>query len=227
LKKLFLLTLAAMLTAGCSRGIIRPKVEKGIRNALPGYIGPAKEYSVRAMGPSIRMLRGRINSLHIEGTDVLIAPNLTVCHLSVEMEEVQADTSSRKLKSVRQTTFEAQVEEGAVNYYLNASSPDGDDIGIELEPGKLTVVARPAFHGVGAEIRISGKPHIRNGTEVHFVADSGSLARISVPAWIVNKLLEKVNPVLDLAEMQFPVSLTAVTIRKDRVVITGRADFKP
>ncbi len=173
------------------------------------------------------MLRGHIDRLHIEGRNVQIAPNLMVSHLNVDMEEVRVDPSSRKLKSVRQTVFETQVREEAVNRYMNASRQGNSDVRIDLEPGQLTVVARPTFHGVGTEVRISGTPQIRKGTEVHFVTDSASVARIPVPAWIINKLLEDVNPVLDLAEMQFPVSLTAVSVKKDVVVMTGRAEFKP
>lgn len=206
---------------------MRPKVEKGIAKALPEYIGPAKRYEVRAEGSDVELLRGDIDALHIVGYDVQLTDNLTVGHLIVDMKGVQADTSTRKLKKVESTTFRATVTEKAVNDYVNASRPDGSEIRIDLDRGKLTAVARPSFHGIGAEVKVTGKPQIEGGSRVSFVADKASLSVVPVPAWIVNKLLERVNPVLDLDKMKFPVTLTSVATKKDAVDLAGNATFKP
>lgn len=227
LRRLIPVVLAAVLIAGCSRGIIRPKIEAGIEKALPEYIGPAKEYHAEADGPSMAMLDGEIEALRITGRDVQVTPNLVVRDLVVDMKKVKADPSTRKLQRVGSTTFQATVTEKAVNDYVKASRPGGTEIRIDLEPGKLTAVARPTFRGIGAEIRVTGKPQVAGGSKVNFVADKASVSIVPVPAFIVNELLELVNPVLDLNQMKFPVSLTSVTVKKDTVELAGKATFKP
>lgn len=227
LRRLIPVILAATLISGCSRGIIRPKIEAGIENALPGYIGPAKEYHVEADGPSKPMLNGEIGALHITGRDVQLTPSLVVRDLVVDMKKVKADPSTRKLQRVGSTIFQATVTEKAVNDYVRASRPNSTEIRIDLEPGKLTAVARPTFHGIGAEISVTGKPQIAGGSKVNFVADKASVSIVPVPAFIVNELLDLVNPVLDLNQMKFPVSLTSVTVKKDTVELAGKATFKP
>lgn len=227
MRRLIPAILFAALIAGCSTGLIKPKVEKGIEKALPSYIGPAKEYDVKASGSETSMLKGKFDALHITGRDVLIAENLKVSKLTVDMQDVRVDTSTRKLKAVGSTVFQGTVTEDAVNDYINATRPEGKEMRVELESGRLTVIARPNFHGIGAQVKVTGKPKIERGTQVSFVADSASLSIVPVPASIVNKLLERVNPVLDLNEMKFPVTLTAVTIKKDAVDLAGKADFKP
>ncbi len=219
--------MAAALVAGCAGQIIRPKIEAGIEKALPGYIGPAREYRVKASGSSTAMINGEFSALHITGREVQATKDLTIDLLTVEMKDVKADPSTRKLRSVGSTTFQAEITEQAVNAYVNASRPQGNEVRVDLEPGKITVIARPTFYGIGAEVRVTGRPAIAGGSKVNFVADKASVSIVPVPAWVVNKLLDLVNPVLDLNQMKFPVSLTSVTIEKDTVQLAGKADFKP
>ncbi len=227
MRRLIAILLAAGSLAGCSTGLVRPRVEKGIEKALPDYIGPAREYDVKVEGSERELLRGDIDALHITGRDVQITENLLVGSLVVDMTGVRADTSTRKLKSVESTTFRGTVTEKAVNDYVNASRPEGKEMHIDLEKGSLTVTARPSFHGIGAEVKITGKPRIEGGSRVSFVADKASLSIVPVPASIVNLLLERVNPVLDLGKMKFPVTLTSVIVKKDAVDLAGNASFKP
>lgn len=227
MRSIALTILVSVFLTGCSGGLIRPKIEQGIEKALPSYIGPARKYDVRASGSETDMLGGRIASLQIAGTDVQIAENLTVAFLVVDMNDVSFHTSSRKLKSIGSTTFRATLTEKAVNDYVNASRQDGSDMRIELETDKLTVVAKPSFHGVGVQFKVTGTPEIDTGTKVSFVADSASLSVVPVPAWIVNRLLNRVNPVLDLEKMKFPVKLSSASVRKDSVELSGSMVFKP
>lgn len=227
LRKLIPIVLAAALVAGCAGQIIRPKIEAGIEKALPGYIGPAREYKVKASGSSTAMINGEFSALHIIGWEVQAAKNLMISLLNVDMKTVKADPSTRKLRSVGSTTFEAAITEQAVNAYVNASRPQGNEVRVDLEPGKLTVIARPTFLGIGAEVRVTGRPEIAGGSKVNVVADKASVSIVPVPAWVVNKLLELVNPVLDLNQMKFPVELTSVTTEKDTVHLAGTASFKP
>lgn len=226
MRKVGLLLVLSFLLTGCVGGIIRSKIAEGIEESLPQYIGPAKKYTVKASGPSEPMLRGKFEHLHIEGVEVQISQNLTVDRLEVDMDKVEADPNTRQIRSVASTVFKAEVSEKYINTYICAARPDIEGLTLDLKEGKLTVTARPSVLGIGVEFKVTGKPIIAGKDKINFVADSASLAKLPIPALVVNKVLDRMNPVLDLGEMQFPVALTNIAIKKDVVVINGKAEFK-
>ena len=226
MRKLVFLFVITVVTSGCSGGIIRPKVEGGIKKALPQYIGPAKEYTVRADGSTTDMLNGLIERLHIEGWEVQIDPKLTLQHLAVDMQEVRYNTS-RELTSVRETKLQATVSESAVNRYIKEARGGDTDLQVGFQPSSVQVQFLPQVIGVNVPVSIKGKPVIVGGTKVDFIADKASVAMVPVPAYVVNKVLDRVNPILDLSLMKFPVTLTGISIQKGEVIVSGHADFKP
>ncbi|HUV05262.1 MAG TPA: DUF2993 domain-containing protein [Armatimonadota bacterium] len=225
--RLFWVAILAVFVAGCSGGLIRPRVEKGIRNALPDYIGPAREYKVRADGSTSAMMRGLIEHLHIEGMDLQLEPKLLVSRISVDMDEVRYHPRTREIKSVRETTFEATLSEVAVNAYIEKNRQGESDLRVKLEPDKVTVEFIPRVAGVNVLVSVTGRPVIAGGDKVNFVADSASAAHLPVPAYVVNKMLERANPILDMSLMRFPVSLEDIAVKKNAVIVKGRAQFKP
>lgn len=226
LQRLIPIVVVGALVAGCSGGLVRPRIEKGIKNALPEYVGPATEYTVRADGSTRDMLNGFIELLHIEGRDVQIDPNVALKHMWVEMGEVRYNRH-RELTSVGETTFGATVLERVVNQYIEQARDGSSDLRVKFETAKVSVVFVPKVVGVDVAVVITGKPVIVGGDKVNFVADRGSVARVPVPAYIVNKALDRVNPILDMSLMKFPVSLKHIAIRDGAVVVKGSAQFKP
>lgn len=217
----------ALLLAGCSGKIIRPMVEKGIRNALPTYIGPAKKYTVKVEGPSEQIMNGRINKLKIEGEEVQIDPKLLVDRLMVDMDDVHFNPKTREVQRVEKTIFQATVSEEAINKYITQSDASEYNASVKLEPGKVQVAFVPRVLGVNVAVSLTGKPEIIHGDKVNFVADSGSVAHLPVPSYVINKVLDKINPILDLSTMKFPVTLDAATIHKGSVDVSGKANFQP
>ncbi|MDH7481533.1 MAG: DUF2993 domain-containing protein [Armatimonadota bacterium] len=226
MRKITALLAFSFLVTGCIGGVIRSKIAEGIEDSLPQYIGPAKKYSVKVLGPSEPMLRGKFEHLHIEGLEVQISENLMVDRLIVDMDKVEADPETRQIRSVAATVFTAEVAEKSINDYICAARPDIKGLTLDLQEGKLTVTARPSVLGIGVEFKVTGKPVIAGKDKINFVADSASLARLPIPALVVNKVLDRMNPVLDLGEMQFPVALTSIAIKNDAVIINGKAEFK-
>ena len=224
-KKLFPLTILATVLGGCAGGLIRSEVAKGVRHALPDYIGPAKSYSVTVHGDSAAILKGKIESLEIQGEDVQVDPKLLVGRLLVEMNGVRCDVKTRALKSVEHAVVDALISEEAVNAYIRETHGDAS-LTVKLEPKKIVVLFIPKVVGIGVPISVSGTPAIVGGDKINFQADSASLGRLPVPAPVVNKALEAVNPVLDLSAMRFPVTLREIVIEKGAVRVKGNAKFR-
>ena len=226
LKTLFPFTILATLLSGCAGGLVRSQVEKGIRGSLPEYIGPAKHYSVHTDGSEASMLKGKIGRIEIEGEEVQVDPNLVVQHLYVDMREVRCDVDTRALKTVGSTTIEAVIAEDAVNRYIERTRQDLN-LTVTLEPGKILVKFVPTVAGVGVPISVSGTLAVAGEDKVNFAADSASLGRMPVPAYVVNKVLNRMNPVLDMSQMRFPVILREIVLLKGAAEVKGSARFKP
>lgn len=226
MKKAAVLGIAAMFLAGCSTGIISSKIENGIRDSLPDYIGPAKEYKVQAKGSETGMISGSIDRLLIDGTDVQLKENLVIDRMSIDMSKVRFNPRTRKVKKVESTTFEAEISPKSMNAYISKSDDDKNKIKIRLEDSKVIVDASPGFMGISIPVSIKGSPSIIGNSKIDFVADEASISIIPLPAFIINKLLRNINPVLDMSQMKFPVSIQDITIKKDKVIIKGSAEFQ-
>lgn len=223
-KIVFLLGICA-LVVGCSGGVVRPKIEDGIKAALPDYIGPAKSYDVTVAGDELAMLQGKMAKVVIDGQQVQAAPDLVIAKLWVEMREVRFNTKTRTLKSVDSTDIRATIAEGAMNHYIEESR-GSSDLSLTLEADKILVHFKPTIRGYGVPLTISGKAEIVGGDKVNFKADAASLGRLPVPAYVVNKGLDLLNPVIDLSVMKFPVTLKEIRIVKGAAEVDGSAIFK-
>ncbi len=225
MKKLVFLFCICALVIGCSSGVVRPKIEDGIKAALPDYIGPAKNYDVTVAGDELAMVQGKLAKLIIEGQEVKAAPDLVIAKLWVEMRDVRFNTSNRTLKSVDSTDIRATIAEGAINHYIEESR-GSSDLSVALLPDKILVHFKPTVAGYGVPLAVSGKAEIVGGDKVNFIADSASLGRLPVPAYVVNKGLDLLNPVIDLSVMKFPVTLKEIHIVKGSTEVKGSAVFK-
>ncbi len=226
MKKLGPFALLAVFAAGCASSIVRPTVNDAIRKSLPDYIGPAKHYDVKTTGSATDMLGGRLDSLTIEGEDVQVDPQLTISKLFVEMKDVRVDTSTRAMKSVGSTAIRATITESAVNKYITAAR-GSSNLAVKLDSEKINVLFTPTVVGVGVPLSVTGTLSISGGDKVNFQADQAAIGRLPVSAYVVNKGLERINPVIDLSTMKFPVILEKIALRKGAADITGTAKFTP
>lgn len=222
MKKTTLLFSIAALVAGCSTAIIRSKVEKGIRDRLPQYLGEAESYKVSVKGPESDLIGGKIQSLHIEGTKAQLN-GVIVDKMTVDMNDIRFDPINRTAKSVGETYFVANISSESINSYIQQHRDNTDSISIEIKDGHVLVNAIPKFAGVNFPITIKGKPTIVNGSKVEFKADSAAISVLPVPAFIVNAIIDRVNPVFDASQIRIPITIDNITIEDGFVVISGKA----
>src|SRR6266487_4463315 len=100
----------AILIVGCGRTINRT-AERKIRDALPGYIGPARVWRAHVENPPERTLRGRLSVVTIDGEGVDLKQTVTLDTLHIEMHDTEVDSGRQQLKKVGSTTFLAVVTE--------------------------------------------------------------------------------------------------------------------
>jgi hypothetical protein len=217
----------AVIISGCAGGFIKSKFESGIRNALPKYLGPAKSYTVQIEGSEGAMLNGSMRHLHIDGEDVQLDPKLTVSQLIIDLDQVRYNTHTRKLKSIKTTEFSAVMQEDALNHYVAESTHNQYNIHVKLLPDAIGVDFAWSILGKESVITVVGKPEIEDGTKVNFVADSASVASMAVPRVILDRILEKVNPIIDTSRLKLPMKLNNIKIDEGTLAISGNAEFNP
>lgn len=217
----------AILVAGCAGGIIKSKVQSGIRSALPKYLGPAKNYTVKADGSGEAMLSGHIGHLHIEGEDVQMEPKLTVSKLVIDLDDIRFNTHTRKIKSIKGTDFSAVLVQDALNHFVTESTKNKYEIDLKLQPNVINVDFSHSIMGQKSRISVVGKPAIVDGTKVNFIADKASVASLPVPKLIVDKILDRVNPIIDTTQFKLPMKLKEIAISDGSLQISGSAEFNP
>lgn len=225
MKKLIPLALLALTLTGCAGGFIKSQVESGIKHALPQYIGPAKAYTVHVDGSGTDMIDGLIKHLHIEGTDVQIDPKMLLSQITIDMDDVRYN-DDRQLTSVRNTLFKASVNESTVNRLIPAALIKEYKVKLKLVNNQVQVNGTREVMGIDMPLSITGKPQIAPGNKIDFVADTASAAYVPVPAALANKILQKLNPILDMSVMKFPVVLQEIDVKDGCVNISGRAEMK-
>ena len=223
-KKIGWTALLAVFLTGCTGGFIKSQAESGIRQASPKFIGPAKSYTVAVDGSGTG-IGGHIRHLHIEGNDVQIDPNLTISDLTIDMDDVNYN-SRRELTQVGSTIFKSTVTESVVNHYTEQGKAREYKAKAKLCDGLVRVDCVASILGVGIPVSVTGKPVVVQGNKVNFVADSLSAAHLAIPAAVANKILEKMNPILDMSTMKFPVTIRTITVRPGFIDVLGTASIR-
>lgn len=218
-----------LFLTGCHRPV-ETRAEHAITDLLPRYLGPAQKYTARVSGRPDAIFRGRLRSVHIEGTNVQMLPNLVVSRLVVDVKDVSVDRGSGALQNVGETRFSARLSEAAINGYVTRRRPELRDLSISLgADGKATVTARPEILGIST-IPVSLRGIVRlqgDGSHLDFQPDKASLdvgiGKIGtpLPEFVADQIASRLNPVADLSEAPFPIVAESVIVEQGAATISG------
>lgn len=219
-----LLTLLGALPAlGCRRPAER-SAEKAVVELLPAYVGPAKTYSAKIKSDSLgALIRGRVRQVVVDGTDVRLAPELTVAELHLEADEIEVDRSRRTLRSVGKARFRARIDGREVARLVRQRSQSAVAPELRLVGSVLKVRVVPEILGrPTVTVDVDGTVAVSDGGRlVHFVADSARLAILPVPQSVLGFVLDRVNPVVDLSKAPVPFTVETVLLRDGSLFLRG------
>ena len=219
-----------VLLAGCHRPVERT-LERTLTDALPRYIGDADKWTARVGGRPDALYRGRLRTVHIEGANVRLLPNLPIHRLVLDVDDVSVNRKTNTLEHIGAARFSARFTEAALQKYIVSRRADLRDFALTLNAdGTATVTVRPEVAGF-ATVPVSLRGAVRlneAGTQLLF-SPSDAAVDVGVgtigsglPAFVAAPIAERVNPVADLSAA--PVSLVAETVRIERgtATVTGR-----
>jgi hypothetical protein len=211
---------------GC--GSLSPQTEAAhkIADALPGVLGHARHYDVRVEGDSLALTRGRARRVVVHGQDVQIARDVTLDTLDFTAIDVSFDTKAKHLRHVGRVEFTGTVGQAHLNQYLAQSGTNPGLVVILREhdmQARLPISAGP----VHTHVTVNGtaSPTTVGGSQVSFTADRAKLGFLPVPAFLVNKALDQVNPVVDLSHFKVPVALQSTDVEHHALTLRGTADI--
>lgn len=223
----FFAALTLLLCAGCSRVSPFRSLERSIRAQLPRLIGPADRYDVSVSRSTAGLIAGRIPWIDIRAQNVRALKGLNLDVLSVRLEGVRFNRADRTVREIEQSRFEARIAPGSIQRFIQSRAPALRDARVSITRGEVRVRLTPALLGLGVPVEVDGRPVLRGATAIDFKANHVSVLHLGLPEFIVARLEARVNPLVDLAALSFPVRLSAVRIDGDRVVVDGAALLTP
>src|SRR5947207_883711 len=220
------------VVSGCGRPINRT-AERRIRDALPGYIGPARVWRAHVDNPAEETLRGRLARVTIDGEGVALKSAIPLDSLHIEMTGVEVDRGRNRLKSVQSTMFRAVVGDAGLNAYIRQYPPPEEEPvrvkRVEIRPGALYAEGTRWLLGRAWPFTTTAEPRLESETRLRFDPERMSVIglRVPLPASALKWLANRLSQGFDFSTLPFPVRIHRFTAESGRVIIEGDADVLP
>jgi len=224
-------SLLALLPAGaalwgCGHPVQETAAHK-IADALPALLGPAARYDVQVDGDPFALARGRAHGVHIQGQDVQLSPKITLDTLNADAEDISFDTKTRRLSHVGRTRFSATMDQEHLTSYLAQSKPLLPGLVVTLQDSAVAARVPVTFLGLHTTAALAGtfKPNAADPSRLDFVTQGAQVGEVPLPAALVNLAADALNPVISLADLKAPLTITAAGVEHGRLTLQGAADL--
>ena len=225
------LNLLALLSAGaalwgCGHPVQETAAHK-IADALPAVLGPAAHYDVQVDGDPFALARGRAHGVHIQGQGVQLSPKITLDTLNADAEDVSFDAKTRRLSHVGRTRFSATMNQEHLTNYLAQSKPLLPGLLVTLQDSTVEARVPVTFLGLHTTAALAGtfRPNAADPSRLDFVTEGAQVGGVPLPAALVNLAADALNPVISLADLKAPLTITATGVEHGRLTLQGTADL--
>lgn len=218
--------LLGLVLAGCSTSVVRRGVERRIAKRLHAEIGPAEKYRVRIRDTrDPELVLGRARRVEVEGHRILARGRFLVDRVGVVLEDLRYEGGDTDFLSIGHSELELEFGEEALNQYLQAYharyQPE-----IHLLPDRVSVKMVYKLLGAPTPLSASGRLVVEEGSRLVFAADSAEVPFITDPAFARRFIQDRVNPVLDLGNIDFPARIESLVISQGKVAARGSASIR-
>jgi LmeA-like phospholipid-binding len=224
---LCLLALVLSASTGCATRFIRGRVEKRIAARLRTLIGPADDYRVRIYDTKDpELVVGSIRRLEIEGTNIWAGNLIRLDLLRVTARGIRFRGGPGELAGVRESHVELEISEDALNTYLQRAHRR-EEARVRLNDGTVTLVGTLRVLGVRAPIETTGRLAITEGRQIVYRADQVSAPTLRLPGTGADFVERQVNPLVDMARLNWPVQLETIRVSGGKVILEGALALPP
>jgi len=215
--------LAPMALGGC--GFVSPQrtAANAIRDRLPSMIGPAQSYDVSVAGGAFALSRGHASEVRIHGVGVQINPTLTLDDVFIDSHDLNFDRSTHKLTHADDTTATVSIGAQNLSNYLHARHPNWSDLQLAFSNQDIQAQLPLNILDQTAQVNVLGQfvPSPDNPSDLDLHVDSASVASVPVPISLVNYALKRVNPIVSLHSLRYPVQVQSAKVANGLLTIQG------
>lgn len=220
---LILTVAAACLSGGCGTTVVRRRVERRAERRLPSLLGPADRYAVRIVGTrDAELVRGQARRVEVEGDRIRARGQMLVDSLRLSIHDLRYTGGEPYPVSIGRSDLAVEFTDQALNDYLAVYQPRYQP-SVRFEPDRVHVRMVYGFLGKPTPISAVGRFQVEDGVRLHFEAEKVDLSFINQPGFGERFVEERVNPLLDMTEIDFPARLESVTVLAGRIRACGSA----
>jgi LmeA-like phospholipid-binding len=221
------LFLVLLVSSGCSTRYIRGRFEKRIAARLRTLIGPADDYRVRIFDTKDpELVVGSIRRLEVDGTNVLAGGLIRLDALRVRARGIRFSGGRGDLARVQESHVEVEISEDALNTYLQHAHRR-EQARARLNDGTVTLFGTVSLLGVRAPIETTGRLAIAEGRQIVYRAEQVFAPTLRLPGTGAEFVERQVNPLVDMARLDWPVRLETIRVSGGKVILEGTLELPP
>lgn len=214
-----------VVISGCSDSAIRDKVEKSVAESLPEYIGPAESYTVKASGPTLPMMHGRLNKLDIIGINVQMPNGMRVARLNVVIPDIAFDIDKRVIKRAGITEYSASINESELTRYLTQRYKKIPDMSVSLTNNSIGLYAKPGVYKLRLAVQGNADLIVRKEHILALDLKKLNVGGITVPNFAVSLLEDQLGAIFDAKDLGFDAKIKNTTIGPGTLTLNGTLDL--
>lgn len=222
---LLFFTLAVFAFAGCGGNPVREKVEKTVQKNLPDMVGPAKSYTVRAYGPTMHMVNGRLDGMDITGIDVHLPSGITLAKLDVKIRDIAYNIHKSKLERAANTEFSATLSEYELNRYLVKNYPAIPGLKVSLKNGEIGIESAAGISAFKVGANAGADLEVRENRILALNFKKLKFAGLNAPEFAKNFLSSKLDTIFDAKDIGPGATLSSTSIENGKLVLNGTLDL--
>jgi len=220
---------AAVVMAGC--GYISPQhlAARAIEKRLPSLIGPARSYDVSVAGSALELARGHASEVKIHGVGVQVNSALLIDDFAMDSHDLTFDRSTHKLTHAGDTAAVVSIGADNLSNYLHARHPKWSNVELSFVNQDIVAQLPMTILGQTSSVKVNGKflPNPKNPSDIDLHVDSATIASVPVPTALVNLALDRLNPIVSLNGLRFPVTIQNTSITNNQLVVQGTVQIAP
>ncbi len=204
-------------------GGVLPVLETTLAAELTRRVATAERWEVQVTASEDELLAGQVRRGEVRGVRVRTRDGLVIAAVSLTLDNVRLEAGG-DIREVERNLLIARLDENDLEKYLRERARgEARGVRVRFRDGRIVVNARTKFAGFRVPARVIGRPVVRDGT-ICFDADRALVAKLKVPDRYVRRLEQRLNPVVDLRDLDPSARVTWSGIEGEQLV--AHAEFR-
>lgn len=200
--------------------------ETFLKGELARKLGPAQEYQVRVDRETTNLTQGQLGPVDVTGLDVQTKDGLIISRLEIHLDPSRIGPNFRPVEGELGGTFLAEFSKQNVTRYVRRRMGRKlPDFQLAFYRDRIVVRGKPDVSGVDLPSEVAGRPYVRRGSEVHFRASRVKVLGIRITEVAANALEKRINPVINLADLDLPIQIRRLRVRRNALTLEGNLDL--